>query len=319
MSFATPIVLLALIALPLAALLYAAEHRRRTHKMAAMVAAKMRASVAPRSPGWRRHAPYVLLGLGLIALILAAAGPQQATEKPVKGATVMLVNDASASMTSNDVSPTRLEAAKQAAMSFLAHVSPATQVGSISFARHVLLQQTPTTDHSLTQAAIEGIKPAGGGTAMGPALQQALHSIKTAPRLGGAHAPGSVILISDGAGNVGINPLAVAAQAKHQKVKIFTISIGTTQGTAEIPHPGGPVLTAVPVDSTELWQIARGSGGQAYNAADPITLTTIYNNLAKVLGHQRIEQRITGFFAGAGLLLVALGAGLSLLWFARLV
>lgn len=318
MSFAAPLVLLALIALPLAIGFYVAEHRRRSHKLTAMVSARMQKSMAPRQPGWRRHTPYVLLGLGLVALILAAARPQHAVEKPVKGATVMLVNDTSASMTSDDVSPSRLVAAKQAATSFLQRVSPSTQVGSVAFARHAMLLQSPTTDHALTQAAIDGIKSGGGGTAMGNALAVALRSIRSAPRLGGRRAPGSVILISDGAGNVGINPLTVAVRAKKEKVKIFTISIGTANGQAEIPHGGNMVLTAVPVDSTELWQIARASGGHAYYATDSATVTTIYNELATVLGHQQVEKLLIGFFAGAGLLLVALGAGLSLLWFARL-
>lgn len=318
MSFAAPLVLLALIALPLAIGLYVAEHRRRTHKMAAMVSARMHRSVAPRQPGWRRHTPYVLLGLGLIALILAAARPQHAVEKPIEGATVMLVNDTSASMTSDDVSPSRLVAAQQAATSFLQHVSPSTQVGSVAFARHVTLLQAPTTDHSLTQSAIDGLKSGGGGTAMGNALAVALRAIRAAPELGGRRPPGSVILISDGAGNVGVNPLAVAARAKREKVKIFTISIGTANGQAEIPHGGSMVMTAVPVDSTELWQIARASGGHAYYATDSATVTMVYNDLATVLGHQRVENALVAFFAGAGLLLVALGAGLSLLWFARL-
>jgi Ca-activated chloride channel family protein len=317
-SFATPIVLLGLVALPAALWLYLAEHRRRTHTLIALVDAKMHPSLAPRVPGWRRHAPYVLFGLGLVALILAAAGPRHAVLKPVKGATVMLVNDTSASMTSNDVSPSRLEAAKEAAYSFLSHVSPSTQVGSIAFARRVLLLQSPTTDHSLTRAAVASIKPGGGGTAMGDALAEALRAVRAAPKLGGKRPPGSVILISDGAGNIGVNPVSVAAQAKREKIKIFTISIGTPNGSAEIPHPSGAVLTAVPVDPTELWQIAETSGGARYDAADSATVTSIYNDLAQVVAHERLEKLLTGFFAGAGLLLIALGVALSLWWFARL-
>jgi Ca-activated chloride channel family protein len=317
-SFAAPLVLLGLFALPAAAAIYVAEQRRRTRAMSAFVTTALLASVAPRRPGWRRHAPYALLGLGLLALILAAARPQRSVQRPVKGATVMLVNDTSASMTSTDVKPSRLGAAKQAATSFLGHVSPLTEVGSIAFARHVLLLQSPTTDHSLTRSAITGIKPGGGGTAMGNALAQALASIKSAPKINGKRPPGSVILISDGAANTGVNPVSVAAQAKHQKVKVFTISIGTTHGFAEIPHKTGSVRTAVPVNPTELGQIAAASGGHAYRAPDSATLSAIYTGLAKVLGHRRVEQLLTGFFAGAGLVLVALGAGLSLLWFARL-
>jgi Ca-activated chloride channel family protein len=317
-SFAAPLVLLVLLALPVAVAIYVSEHRRRSHKMEAMVAAKMRGSVAPRSPGWRRHLPYALLGLGLVALILAAAKPQRAVLKPVKGATVMLVNDTSASMSSNDVPPSRLAAAKQAAASFLQHVSPTTQVGSIAFARHVLLLQSPTTDHSLTSAAVAGIKQGGGGTSMGAALAEALHAVRTAPRVGDKRPPGSIILISDGASNLGLNPVEVAGRARHAKVKIFTISIGTATGTAMVPTRNGPMQTAVPVDSTELFQIARTSGGTPYTAADAATVTSIYNNLASVLAHQRIEDGIAGFFAGVGLVLVALGAALSLWWFARL-
>jgi Ca-activated chloride channel family protein len=317
-SFAAPLVLLGLIALPAAAAIYVAEQRRRARAMSAFVTTALLTSVAPRQPGWRRHAPYVLLALGLLALILAAARPQRPVERPLKGATVMLVNDTSASMTSADVKPSRLGAAKRAATSFLGHVSPSTEVGSIAFARHVLLLQSPTTDHSLTRSAIAGIEPGGGGTAMGNALAEALAAIKTAPKVNGKRPPGSVILISDGAANTGVNPVSVAAQAKHQKVKVFTVSIGTAHGFAEIPHKTGSVRTAVPVDPTELGQIAAASGGRSYRAPNSATLGAIYTDLAKVLGHRRIEQLLTGFFAGAGLVLVALGAGLSLLWFARL-
>lgn len=319
MSFAAPLVLLGLIALPALAALYVVEQGRRARAMAAFVNSSLLASVAPRRPGWRRHAPYALLGVGLVALLLAAARPQRPVQQSITGATVMLVNDTSASMTADDVKPSRLAAAKQAATSFLKHVGTSTQVGSIAFARHVLLLQSPTTDHSLTRSAVAAIKPGGGGTAMGNALTQALNSIKSAPKLGNRHPPGSVILISDGAANIGSNPVAVAAQAKRHKVKIFTISIGTAHGVAEIPHRGGATRTPVPVDPTELGQIAAASGGHAYRAPDSATLRSIYDALAKVLGHRRVEQSLTGFFAGAGLVLVALGAALSLFWFARLV
>jgi Ca-activated chloride channel family protein len=317
-SFAAPFVLLGLIALPVATALYAAEQRRRVRAMGAFVSTPLLASVAPRRPGARRHVPYALLGLGLIALILAAAKPQRAVERPVLGAAVMLVNDTSASMTSQDVRPSRLAAAKRAAADFLTRAGASTEVGSIAFARHVLLLQSPTTHHALTRAAVAAIRPGGGGTAMGDALEQALSSLRTAPRLSGRRPPGSVILISDGAANLGPNPVAVAAQARRQRVRIFTVSVGTSHGTAEIPHRTGLVRTPVPVDPRELAQIAAVSGGRAYRAPDAGTLDSIYKNLAKVLGRRRGEQLLTGFFAGAGLVLIAVGAGLSLLWFARL-
>jgi Ca-activated chloride channel family protein len=112
--------------------------------------------------------------------------------------------------------------------------------------------------------------------------------------------------------------VTVAAQAKRQHVRIFTVSVGTPNGVAKIPHRNGEVTTRVPVDPTELGQIAQASGGRAYRASDSATLSAIYSALAKTLGHRHVQQQLTGFVAGAGLLLVALAAGLSLLWFARL-
>lgn len=318
MNFAAPLVLLGLVALPALVVLYVVEQRRRARVAAAFVSAPLLASVAPRRPGFRRHVPYLLLALGLAALIVAVARPQHPVQKPVKGATVMLANDVSDSMTSNDIKPSRLAAAKRAADNFLARVTPSTQVGSIEFARHALLLQSPTTDHSLTRAAIAEVKPGGGGTAIGDALSMALSSIKSAPKLSGKRPPGSVILISDGAANVGVNPITVAQQAKKAHVKIYAISIGTSHGTAQIEHGGRKVTTPVPVDPTELGQIAETSGGHAYRAADTKTVSAIYADLAKVLGHRRVEQRLTGYFAGVGLLLIALAAALSLVWFARL-
>lgn len=318
MSFAAPLVLLGLAALPALAALYLIEQRRRARAMSAFVATPLLASVAPRRPGWRRHAPYVLLALGVAALIVAGAEPQHRVLVPIRGATVMLANDVSASMSSTDVRPSRLSAAKRAADSFLGRVSSSTQVGSIEFDRHAVLLQSPTTDHALTRAAIAAIRAGGGGTAMGDALALALRSIRTAPRIGRRRPPGSVILISDGAANVGANPIAVARQAKRAHVRVYTISIGTAHGTAQIPHRGGVRTTSVPVDPTELARIAAASGGHAYRAADAHAVGAIYTDLASVLGHHRVQRRLTGYVAGAGLLLVALATALSLWWFARL-
>ena len=53
MSFATPLVLLALLVLPLLGIWYAAEQQRRTRTALAFTSAKLTSSVAPCRPGWR--------------------------------------------------------------------------------------------------------------------------------------------------------------------------------------------------------------------------------------------------------------------------
>ncbi len=71
------------------------------------------------------------------------------------------------------------------------------------------------------------------------------------------------MLISDGTSNVGVSPLAVAQEAKKQHVPVYTISIGTAHGTIQIKRDGHTVTAAVPVNPTELGQIAAESGGHA--------------------------------------------------------
>jgi len=317
-SFAAPLVLLALLVLPLLGAWYLVEQDRRGRAALAFATKPLTPSVAPHRPGWRRHVPYALFALTLAALIVAAARPRHSVTVPVKGATVVFANDVSDSMQATDVKPSRLRAAKRAALSFVNVVSPSIALGSIEFARTPVLLQPPTTDHRLTREAIAQIKAGGGGTAMGEAVETALSAIAEAPKVDGKRPPGAVILISDGASNVGVSPVAVARAARQRHVKIYTISIGTPSGRISIKRGSHYVASAVPVDPTELRAIAATSGGQAFRAADSAAVQTIYSHLAKRLGQRRVSRGLVAVFAGAGLALLCAGLAVSLLWFGRL-
>jgi Ca-activated chloride channel family protein len=317
-SLAAPLWLLALIAVPALAGVYIHEQRNRVRAAQAFATAPMLASVAPRRPGWRRHLPHVLMALGLTALILALARPQYPVTKPVKGAAVMFANDISDSMQATDVKPSRLMAAKRAAISFLAQSTNSIEVGSVAFARHPTLLQSPTRDHALTRAAISKLAPGGGGTAIGEAIELALGAIGKAPKIGGKRPPGAVILISDGVSNVGVSPLVAARVAKRQHVRIYTVSIGTANGEIQLKRGGRIVTSKVPVDPTELREIANASGGDFYRAADSTAVHDIYTRLATKLGQRRVESQLDDWVAGLGLMLVLIGIGTSLRWFARL-
>ncbi len=318
MSFAAPLVLIGLLAVPVLCAWYVAEQRRRERAALAFATEPLTASVAPKRPGWRRHLPAALMGLALVMLIVAAAQPRYRATVPIKGATVMLANDISNSMKATDVRPSRLVAAKRAATSFLNGVTSQIQVGSIQFARQPTLLQSPTRNHRLTAAAIAGLKPGGGGTAIGETLELGLAAIKGAPKIDGKRPPGAIVVISDGTSNVGVSPLAVAAEAKKQHVPVYTISIGTVHGTIQIKRDGHTVTAAVPVNPTELGQIAAESGGHAYRAADSATVRTIYDRLAKKLGETHVQRSLIGVAIGLGLVLMAAAGALSLLWFGRL-
>jgi Ca-activated chloride channel family protein len=315
-SFAAPLVLLGLLVLLALAVWYIVEQRRRARRDAAFVTAPLRDSVAPHRPGIRRVIPPLIMALALAALIVAAAKPQIRVNKPVKGATVMLANDVSNSMTSTDVNPTRLAAAQKAAITFTEDAVGTIGVGSIEFARKPTLLQSPSTDHLLARQAVEGLKVGGGGTAIGEAIQTALTAIKGAPKVANKTPPGAIVLLSDGTSNVGPSPVTLAATAKKQGVKIYTIAIGTSAGTyQEKLKDGKSQTTHAPVNPTELQQIAKTSGGTFYSAPDQASASAIYTKLATQLGNHKVNQGLITEVAAAGGLLLLIGGGLSLRWF----
>jgi Ca-activated chloride channel homolog len=317
-SFAAPLVLLGLLVLPGLIASYVLMARRRREVLRAFVSEPLLASPAPNRPGFRRHVPYVLFALALAVLIVAAARPRHTVSEPVKGATVMLANDVSDSMQSRDVDPSRLSAAKRAALTFLDAIPATVQAGSIKFARHVTLLQSPTTDHQLTADAINSLSPGGGGTAIGDAIETALAQIRSAPKIAGTRPPGAIVVLSDGTSNVGASPIVAAQQAKADHVKIYTVAIGTSHGTITGLQDGKQTTIPVPVSPQELAQIASVSGGHTYRAVDAASAKQIYTQLARTLGHRNVNKSLVGPVAGAGLLLLVIGAGLSLLWFSRL-
>jgi Ca-activated chloride channel family protein len=318
-SFSSPLVLLGLAVVPVLIVWYVSQQRRRAHAAQAFVAPALTLSLAPRRPGWRRHAPMLMVAIAIAALIVAAARPQRTVAVPVNRAAVMLANDVSSSMMATDIRPSRLRAAQRAASRFLAGLPGSAQVGLIKFARTPTLLQTPTTDHSLTQAAITQLQPGGGGTAIGDTINTALHVLTTLTPKGGKRTPSAIVLLSDGTSNVGSDPLAAARQAKADHIPIYTISLGTPTGTIPIKRGNQTVTTPVPVSPQELGQIAVSSGGRAYTAADSAKASTVYAHLATQLGHKKVKRELTAGFAGGGLVLLLVGGALSLFWFGRLI
>src|SRR3954451_4725 len=129
MTFASPLLLVCLVAIPIGAVLYV-RAERRPHGFAA---ASLMPSVLPRRAGWRRHAAIGGYGLALAALLVALAKPQATVAVPTEQARVMILTDRSGSMLATDVKPSRLSAAKKAASTFLDAVPDAVRVGAVAF------------------------------------------------------------------------------------------------------------------------------------------------------------------------------------------
>lgn len=318
MSFLHPAVLVALLAIPLLVVWYVSQQHRRGHAAAAFAAQALSASVAPRRPRWRRHIPMLAFALALAVLIIAAARPERTVAEPIDTASIMLANDTSGSMAATDVKPSRLAAAEKAANQFLDKVPSSVRVGLLEFNTTVALLQSPTTDHDAVRSAL-GQLSVTGGTAIGDALRKALTTLENVPREGGKKPPGAILLISDGASDVGSDPITAAQQAAAAHIPIYTVELGTQNGTVKEKRGNKTITVPVPPDPAQLAEIARVSHGQAFTATDAKGLDTIYEHLGAELGHKKVKHEITATFAGGGLALLLLGAAASLVWFGRLV
>lgn len=312
MSFASPLLLLALLAVPLLAFGYL-RGRRKPRYVVRFPGVETLQGIAAATPAWRRHVPAALLLLALTTLLVALARPQRSVAVAVQQARVMLVTDASGSMRAVDVSPDRIRAAQGAARRFLDEVPDGLEVGAVSFSDVVQTTESPTTDHSRARAVVDGLV-ADGGTATGDALASALDALRKNPD-GGGRPPSAIVLLSDGRRTVGQDPIPVAREAARLKIPIFTVSLGTDEGRVTVP--GGAELS-VPPDPVTMRRVARLSGGQTFEVSDADELESIYENLGSRIGTKREKREITVGFAAGGLLLLVGAAVTRLRWTGRL-
>jgi Ca-activated chloride channel homolog len=320
MSFGAPLVLLALGALPVLIVLYVLEQRRRRIAAAAFASPALQASAAPRRPRWRRHVPMAITGLALAALVVAAAKPQRTVAVPVERASIMLATDVSGSMTAKDVAPSRLDAAKRAARRFVDQVPDRVNIGLLAFNDTPRVVQSPTRDRDLVKGAIANMR-SSGGTATGEAIATATSALRRAGAQGGKRPPAAILLLSDGKSTSGQDPLAAARAARQLRVPVYTVVLGTDQGTITVPRAtgGGTTTRRVPPDPASLAQIARESGGKAYTAETSQRLNQIYESLGSQLGRENKKRQVTSAVAGGGLVLMLAGVAMSLRWFGRVI
>jgi Ca-activated chloride channel family protein len=318
-SFASPLALLALAALPVLALAYLGQQRGRRAAAAAFASPALQASVAPRRPGFRRHLPMFVFLLAIAALIFAAAKPQRTVAVPVERASIMLANDVSGSMTATDVKPTRLAAAQRAAKSFLAKVPKRVNVGLLAFNDSARVLQSPTTDRDAVNTAIDNMT-VSGGTATGNAIATATSVLSKSPGVGKKAPPAAIVLLSDGASTRGQDPVAAAQAARKLHIPVYTVVLGTSEGTITVKKSDGTTQTVrVPPDPQSLAQIARASGAASFTAPTASGLKQVYEKLGSQLGHKKQKHQVTTAFAGGGLALLLAGAAMSLAWFGRLI
>ena len=314
MSFQSPLLLIALLVVPLAAIAYRAHARRAERAVDAFAPAPVLPSVAPRRPGWRRHAPYALYALALAGLALAVARPEITVAVPDERASIVLVTDTSGSMEATDVAPSRLVAAREAGLSFLDDVPSAVRVGGVVFNHTIRSMEPPSRDRATVREQLERLRPRGG-TATGEALAGALGLVEGR---GARAAPAAIVLLSDGASTHGREPLPLADEAARRDIPIYTVALGTDGGTIEVETPSGTRERPVPPDRETLRRLAAASGGRYFEADDSPELSEVYERLGSQVGKRNEQRDVSAAFAGGGAVLLLAGGALSLHWFRRL-
>lgn len=327
MKFLWPFALLALALIPLLVLLYAAMQRRRRRYAVRYSSLSLLRAAIPAQSKVRRYLPMALFLVALASLAVALARPVAVTRVPAGRATVMLALDVSGSMRQTDIPPSRLVAAKQAALDFIDKQKNTNQVGIVAFTGIAQLVQTPTTDSDALTRAVRNLTT-GRGTAIGDGIVTALETIDdfgqgttpaATPDAGASEAdyrPDIIVLLTDGVATTGVDPLEAAQRAADGKVRVYTIGFGTAQG-GEFDGGGGMGgfrSRRWGIDEESLKQIATLTGGEYYTASSARELQKVFDSLPTVLISREETLEISVAFALVAALLVAAAVLLSQLW-----
>jgi Ca-activated chloride channel family protein len=313
-TFQAPLLLGLLALVPLAAVAYALSQRRARKFAVRYTNVALLSTVAGRS--WTRHVPAVLALLALAALLVALARPQRTVAAERREATVMLVFDTSGSMLATDVQPSRLAAAQLAGRTFTDAVPEEFRIGVVGFGSSAQQLAEPTTDHARVKTTIDSLQVAGA-TAMGDALKLAINSARVPipDGLGGERRlPAAIVLLGDGASTRGEDPIDVVQQTKKYKIPVYTVALGSQDGTLTHtdPNTGATSTEPVPPDLLTLQDIARDTGGQFFATADARQLAAVYRNLGTRLTKTKEKRQVTSAFAGGAIVLLLAGAGFGL-------
>ena len=324
MSLGAPLMLVALLALPVLVGAYIVAARRRRKAAARFANPALVPNLVPNAPGWRRHVPPVLVLSALALLVVGIARPHMVRDVTRNEATIVLAIDTSRSMAATDVQPDRFGVAREAAQAFLETVPDEYAVGIVSFATSADPVLPPTTDREAARVALRELR-LGSGTALGTAITRAVdvslgrREEEAAPPQAGERSPAAVLVLSDGAQTSGdVRPLPAAQRARRLGVPVSALAVGTGDATVEVPLPGGlRQQVVVTPEPQALRLVARTTGGTFAEPATAQQLEAVHRELGTRLAHDRKRVEVTSAFAAGGAVLLLVGGALSSHWFRR--
>jgi Ca-activated chloride channel family protein len=330
MSFGSPLMLVTLLVVPAMLGLVHVSRRRAARFAVRFPNLAVLHTVAGGGRSWRRAVPLAAVLLGFAALGVALARPHVTLDVPSERATVVLVLDMSRSMEAQDVRPSRLEAAKAAARTFMERVPRRLRVAVVTFSGDVTVAASPTAEHDRvlqTIAAVDPYSGYGGGTAIGDAIARAVEvgTQAVAAEDGSLPHPDevgrlvSILFLSDGRQNRGIlPPLEGAGRAREAGIRVFTVALGRKEGAPppSTPGYGGGGLFGggrrAP-DRETLEAIAGLTGGTFTWARTADELGDAYRSLGSRLGRVPEPTEVTAAFVAVAAVAV-LGAAAAAAW-----
>lgn len=317
MKVAWPLGLWLLLLVPLVLALYIlVQRRRQRYPLRYSSLTLLRPAIS--RPRWQRHIPPALFLLALSALILAITRPAAPLDDFQQESAVILTVDVSGSMRETDLRPTRLEAAKDAARVFIQEQPPHVRVGLVAFTDYIAVQVAPTSDHNALLASLNSLAPLSG-TAIGDGILASLKAISewesagattgraapTAPALlDDADQPAAtIVLLTDGQSNAGIDTLEAARQAAARGTRVYTVGLAST--ARSVFRVGGRSFPG-DIDEALLKRVAEITHAEYLYADTEEGLLKIYQKLGTQISHRPVETELTFVLAG-------LGAGLFIL------
>lgn len=306
-EFLSPERLWVLLALPVLVILYLILLRLKKRFSMRFTNTGVLGKVVGGQRRWTRHVAVAMSLCSLVALGLAWAQPLGTEKERRERATVVMVVDTSQSMQATDVKPNRLEAAKQAAQSFINELPSGYNVALVQLDGSPATSMPPSTDRGALGRAL-GALQLQDGTAIGDAIDEALRAVDLAP-VGDDEdpAPAMIVMLSDGTNTEGGEPMTAAKHAKAKKVPIHTIAYGTANGYVDLDGK----REQVPPDAETLEAIAKATGGRSVEADSVASLKDAYKELESSFGYEEVKKPITAQYAFASLgfaIIAALGA-----------
>jgi Ca-activated chloride channel homolog len=335
MTFIWPAMLISLSVIPLLVLLYLRIQRRRQRLIASFNSLGFEQNADSSRHASRRHIPMVFFLVGLAILLVTLARPQAVVSLPRIEGAVILVFDVSGSMAATDLVPTRMEAAKAAARNFVKSQPVSIQIGVVAFSDSGLSVQVPTNDQAAILAAVDRLAPANG-TSLANGILASLNTIAAmnadpapsyysnltpepthtpTPMPLGKYSPAVIVMLTDGENNEDPDPLAAAQAAADRGVRIYTVGIGSPQGTT-LEVDGFNIHTQL--NEQLLTQISQITGASYYNAESEQDLLKVYDDIAAQLVVKPEKMEITAILAGVGFIVLLIGSIFSLFWLNRL-